>query len=132
MIDMKTQEIKAASDETYSDMRDVGDELPDSSPRFILLSHPLTLVSHGLKIPLAAAHRFPRWQRPMIRKNVSLIPGDDIEVISSKCTMESLFMERHANSGSLLDVFPCHMFSFTIYLKIATRTSVCPTPELSN
>lgn len=46
MIDAKTQEIKAADGETYSDLRDVGDELPDSSPRFILLSYPLTLVSH--------------------------------------------------------------------------------------
>lgn len=45
MIDNKTQEIKAANEDTYSDMRDVGDELPDSSPRFILLSYPLTLVS---------------------------------------------------------------------------------------
>lgn len=49
MIDTKTQEIKAADDETYSDMRDVADELPDSSPRFVLLSHPLTLVSQQLR-----------------------------------------------------------------------------------
>ena len=44
MIDTKSQEIKAADDETYSNMLDLGDELPDSSPRFILLSYPLTLV----------------------------------------------------------------------------------------
>lgn len=45
MIDNKTQEIKAADDETYSKMLDLADELPDSSPRFILLSYPLTLAS---------------------------------------------------------------------------------------
>jgi hypothetical protein len=44
MIDTKSQEIKAADDETYSDMRELADELPDSSPRFILLSYPYTLV----------------------------------------------------------------------------------------
>ncbi len=44
MIDSKSQEIKAADDETYSNMLDLGDELPDSAPRFILLSYPLTLV----------------------------------------------------------------------------------------
>jgi hypothetical protein len=44
MIDAKSQEIKPASDETYSDMLDLADELPDSSPRFVLLSYPLTLV----------------------------------------------------------------------------------------
>ena len=45
MIDNKSQEIKAADDETYSNMLDLADELPDSSPRFILLSYPLTLAS---------------------------------------------------------------------------------------
>lgn len=45
MIDPKTQEIKSADDETYSNMLDLADELPDSSPRFVLLSYPLTLVS---------------------------------------------------------------------------------------
>jgi hypothetical protein len=44
MIDAKTQEIKPASNDTYSDMLDLADELPDSSPRFVLLSYPLTLV----------------------------------------------------------------------------------------
>lgn len=45
MVDPKTQEIKSASNETYSDMLDLADELPDSSPRFVLLSYPLTLVN---------------------------------------------------------------------------------------
>ena len=45
MIDVKSQEIKPADNETYSDMQQLADELPDSSPRFILLSYPLTLVS---------------------------------------------------------------------------------------
>lgn len=48
MIDGKTQEIKAADDETYSNVRDLADELPDSSPRFILLSYPMTMVSRDL------------------------------------------------------------------------------------
>jgi len=43
-IDTKTQEIKPSSDDTYSEMPELADELPDSSPRFILLSYPLTLV----------------------------------------------------------------------------------------
>ena len=44
MIDAKTQEIKPANDETYTDMLELADDLPDSTPRFILLSYPLTLV----------------------------------------------------------------------------------------
>lgn len=44
MIDTKTQEIKGADDQTYSNMPELAEELPDSSPRFILLSYPLTLV----------------------------------------------------------------------------------------
>jgi len=44
MIDAKSQEIKPANHDTYSDMLDLAGELPDSSPRFVLLSYPLTLV----------------------------------------------------------------------------------------
>lgn len=50
MIDTKNQEVRPADDEVYSKMEDVADELPDSSPRFILLSYPLTLVSAMLSL----------------------------------------------------------------------------------
>lgn len=44
MIDIKSKEIRAESNDTYSKLEDIADELPDSSPRFILLSYPYTLV----------------------------------------------------------------------------------------
>lgn len=44
IIDVKSQEIRPEDGEVYTKMEDVADELPDSSPRFILLSYPLTLV----------------------------------------------------------------------------------------
>ena len=37
-------EIKRADDEVYNNMQDLSDELPDNTPRFVLLSYPLTLV----------------------------------------------------------------------------------------
>lgn len=43
-IDKHTLEIAQADDETYTNMQELGDELPDHSPRYILLSYPLTLV----------------------------------------------------------------------------------------
>lgn len=43
-IDKKTLEISQADDEVYTKMTDLSDELPDNSPRFVLLSYPLTLV----------------------------------------------------------------------------------------
>lgn len=47
-IDKKTLEISQADDEVYKSMTDLSDELPDNSPRFVLLSYPLTLVrSHS-------------------------------------------------------------------------------------
>ena len=45
IIDAKNQEIRPQDGEVYSKMEDLADDLPESSPRFILLSHPLTLVS---------------------------------------------------------------------------------------
>lgn len=45
MIETKTQEIKIADDETFSDLTELAESLPDSSPRFITLSYPITMVS---------------------------------------------------------------------------------------
>ncbi len=43
-IDKQNLEISQADDETYTSMQDLGDELPGHSPRFVLLSYPMTLV----------------------------------------------------------------------------------------
>ena len=43
-IDKNSLEIVQADDETYTNLQELGDELPDHSPRYILLSYPLTLV----------------------------------------------------------------------------------------
>ncbi|KAF3384725.1 Actin-depolymerizing factor gmf1 [Penicillium rolfsii] len=42
-IDKNTGEIRPKNDETYSNMMDLADELPETTPQFIVLSHPLTL-----------------------------------------------------------------------------------------
>ncbi len=45
MIDKHTLEIKQDEDKTvYKTLGDIGEDLPDHSPRFVLLSYPLTLV----------------------------------------------------------------------------------------
>lgn len=50
MIDKQTLEIKQDEDKTvYTKLEDIGDDLPDHSPRFVLLSYPLTLVSETLE-----------------------------------------------------------------------------------
>ena len=43
-IDKQTLEIAQIDDETYTSMQELADELPDHSPRYVLLSYPLTLV----------------------------------------------------------------------------------------
>jgi hypothetical protein len=46
MIDKSTLEIKQDEEKTvYKDLQEIGEDLPDHSPRFVLLSYPLTLVS---------------------------------------------------------------------------------------
>lgn len=47
-INKTTLEIGQADDEVYSNMQELADELPDHSPRYILLSYPLTLVEDTL------------------------------------------------------------------------------------
>jgi hypothetical protein len=46
MIDKQTKEIRQDDGKTvYKTLEEIGDDLPDHSPRFIFLSYPLTLVS---------------------------------------------------------------------------------------
>ncbi|KAK5044449.1 hypothetical protein LTR84_011263 [Exophiala bonariae] len=66
-IDVKTQEIKPSSDETYSDLQELADDLPDSSPRFVLLSYPLTLPSGRLSVPYVLIYYLPVNSNPNLR-----------------------------------------------------------------
>ncbi|OAX80449.1 hypothetical protein ACJ72_05221 [Emergomyces africanus] len=67
MIDSKSQEVRPADDEVYNKMEDVADELPDSSPRFILLSYPLTLSSGRLSVPYVLLYYLPENCNPSLR-----------------------------------------------------------------
>lgn len=45
LIDKKTHEIKQDEDKVvYKSLEEIAEDLPDNSPRYILLSYPLTLV----------------------------------------------------------------------------------------
>lgn len=44
-------EIKQDEEQTvYKDLQEIGDDLPDHSPRFVLLSYPLTLVGEPVGV----------------------------------------------------------------------------------
>lgn len=58
-IDKKTLEISKADDEVYTDLSLLGEELPDHSPRFILLSYPLTMASGRLSVPYIMLYYLP-------------------------------------------------------------------------
>ncbi|KAF2808312.1 glia maturation factor beta [Mytilinidion resinicola] len=58
-IDKKTLEISQAEDDVFTNMQDLGDELPDHAPRFILLSYPLTLPSGRLSVPYVMVYYLP-------------------------------------------------------------------------
>lgn len=52
MIDKTTKEIKQDEDKTvYKSLDEIADDLPDHSPRFVLLSYPLTLVRQSPEMP---------------------------------------------------------------------------------
>ncbi|KAK4142356.1 actin-depolymerizing factor gmf1 [Dichotomopilus funicola] len=60
MIDKQTKEIRQDKDETvYDTIRDLADDLPDHSPRFILLSYPMTLASGRLSVPYVMIFYLP-------------------------------------------------------------------------
>ncbi|KAL2221894.1 GMF family protein [Thermoascus aurantiacus ATCC 26904] len=67
LIDPKTHEIRPEDDQVYSKLEDLADELPDSSPRFILLSYPLTLSSGRLTVPYVLLYYLPENCNPSLR-----------------------------------------------------------------
>jgi hypothetical protein len=58
-INKSTLEIAQADDDVYKDMSELGDELPTHSPRFILLSYPLTLSSGRISVPYVMIYYMP-------------------------------------------------------------------------
>ncbi|RMD45105.1 hypothetical protein DV735_g113, partial [Chaetothyriales sp. CBS 134920] len=66
-IDIKSQEIRLSSDKTYDSLIDISDDLPDSSPRFVLLSYPLTLSSGRLSVPYVMLYYLPVNCNPNMR-----------------------------------------------------------------
>lgn len=58
-IDKITKEIRLEEDTVYHKLEELVEELPDHSPRFILLSHPVTLASGRLSCPYVMLSYMP-------------------------------------------------------------------------
>ncbi|RMX75244.1 hypothetical protein D0869_11804 [Hortaea werneckii] len=58
-IDKSTMEIKQVDETIYSNMQELSDELPDNSPRYVLLSYPLTMESGRLSVPYVMINYLP-------------------------------------------------------------------------
>ncbi|CAI7625450.1 unnamed protein product [Penicillium palitans] len=67
IIDAKSQEIRPQDDTVYSNMEDLADDLPESSPRFILLSHPMTTKDGRPSVPYVLLYWLPENCNPMQR-----------------------------------------------------------------
>ncbi|KAH7626146.1 hypothetical protein B0T09DRAFT_350141 [Sordaria sp. MPI-SDFR-AT-0083] len=60
LIDKITKEIRQDDDKVvYKTLEEIGDDLPDHSPRFVLLSYPLTLPSGRLSVPYVMLYYMP-------------------------------------------------------------------------
>jgi hypothetical protein len=60
LIDKNTYEIRQDEDKTvYTSLEEVGDDLPDHAPRFILLSYPLTMGDGRLSVPYVLLFYLP-------------------------------------------------------------------------
>jgi hypothetical protein len=59
IIDKETQEIRPEDGEVYTKMEDLADELPESAPRYILLSYPLTMKDGRLSVPYVLLYWLP-------------------------------------------------------------------------
>jgi hypothetical protein len=60
LIDKNTHEIRQDEDKVvYKSLEEIADDLPDHSPRFILLSYPLTLPDGRLSVPYVLLYYLP-------------------------------------------------------------------------
>ncbi|CAK7562840.1 MAG: hypothetical protein SEPTF4163_000696 [Sporothrix epigloea] len=60
LIDRATKEIRQDEDKTvYTSLDEIADDLPDNSPRFVLLSYPMTLPSGRLVCPYVMLYYLP-------------------------------------------------------------------------
>ncbi|KAL1900325.1 hypothetical protein Cpir12675_001009 [Ceratocystis pirilliformis] len=60
LIDKNSYEIKQQDQTVYNSLEDISDALPDNSPRFVLLSYPLTLTDDGFKpVPYVLVYYLP-------------------------------------------------------------------------
>lgn len=60
LIDKQTHEIKQDEDKTvYKSLDEIAEDLPDHTPRFVLLSYPLTLPSGRLSVPYVLLYYLP-------------------------------------------------------------------------
>ncbi|KAK4494945.1 hypothetical protein PRZ48_014301 [Zasmidium cellare] len=58
-INKSTLEITPSSSTIYTSMEDLSDDLPDNSPRYILLSYPLQQDSGRLSVPYVMLNYLP-------------------------------------------------------------------------
>ncbi|EPE06049.1 gmf family protein [Ophiostoma piceae UAMH 11346] len=60
LIDRATKEIRQDEDKTvYKSLDEIADDLPDNSPRFVLLSYPMTMPSGRLSVPYVLLYYLP-------------------------------------------------------------------------
>ncbi len=59
-IDRNTKEIRQDDDKTvYKSLDELADDLPENSPRFVLLSYPMTLPSGRMSVPYVMLYFLP-------------------------------------------------------------------------
>ncbi|RJE20401.1 GMF family [Aspergillus sclerotialis] len=87
MIDSKTQEIRPESDDVYTKMEDLADELPESSPRFILLSYPMTVESGRITVPYVLLYYLPENCNP----NLRMLYAGAVELMRSTAEVNRVF-----------------------------------------
>ncbi|KAL8371909.1 hypothetical protein RB595_001623 [Gaeumannomyces hyphopodioides] len=79
LIDKNTHEIRQDPDQTvYTSLEELSDDLPDHSPRFVLLSYPVTLPSGRLSVPNTSE----------VGKIIDIESADDLEEIPKKLATE--------------------------------------------
>lgn len=99
MIDKSTLEIKRENADPIALIEELVDELPDTTPRYIVISYPLKTADGRIKSPFVLVY----WRPPTCGQESKMLYAGAVEVVRDKagvsqyvlifgCRMLSLFL----------------------------------------
>lgn len=86
VIDKQTYQVVAESEEPVTSIEELVEELPDNTPRYVVLSYPMKLPDGRLKNPLVLIY----WRPPTCGQESKMLYAGAVELMREKAGVSQL------------------------------------------